>query len=73
SSSARLFSGMCRISSLGDLRMLTRLDLSFNNLFGSIPVKLADAPMLKALDVQNNSLSRNVPLALKRLNSSFKY
>ncbi|KAE8685086.1 hypothetical protein F3Y22_tig00111100pilonHSYRG00006 [Hibiscus syriacus] len=53
--------------------MLTRLDLSFNNLFGSVPVKLANAPMLKVLDIHNNTLSGNVPPALKRLNAGFRY
>uniref|UniRef100_A0A0V0IPS4 Putative LRR receptor-like serine/threonine-protein kinase GSO1-like n=1 Tax=Solanum chacoense TaxID=4108 RepID=A0A0V0IPS4_SOLCH len=53
--------------------MLTRLDLSFNNLFGSIPVKLADAPKLEVLDIRNNTLSGNVPQALKRLNEGFQY
>lgn len=48
-------------ASLGDLGMLTRLDLSFNRLFGSIPTRLADAPLLEVLDVQNNTLSGNVP------------
>ena len=41
--------------------MLTRLDLSFNRLFGPIPVKLAEAPLLRIFDVQNNTLSGNVP------------
>ncbi|XWS32338.1 hypothetical protein CRYUN_Cryun23aG0151000 [Craigia yunnanensis] len=53
--------------------MLTRLDLSFNNLFGSIPVKLVNAPMLKVLDIRNNTLSGNVPPVLKRLNAGFQY
>ncbi|KAE8665538.1 Detected protein of confused Function [Hibiscus syriacus] len=50
-----------------------RLDLSFNSLFGSIPMKLADAPLLEVLDIRNNSLSGNVPLALKRLNDGFLF
>ncbi|XWS50671.1 hypothetical protein CRYUN_Cryun12cG0106200 [Craigia yunnanensis] len=50
-----------------------RLDLSFNRLFGSIPMKLADAPLLEVLDIRNNSLSGVVPLALKRLNEVFLF
>ncbi|KAB2054720.1 hypothetical protein ES319_A12G273600v1 [Gossypium barbadense] len=57
----------------GDLGTLIRLDLSFNDLFGSIPTKLADAPLLEVLDIRNNSLSGNVPLALKRLNDGFLF
>lgn len=41
--------------------MLMRLDLSFNNLFGPVPVKLANVPKLEVLDIRNNSFSGNVP------------
>uniref|UniRef100_K3Y5R7 Pyruvate kinase n=2 Tax=Setaria italica TaxID=4555 RepID=K3Y5R7_SETIT len=50
-------------ASLGGLPLLARLDLSFNNLFGSIPVRLARLPRLVALDVRNNSLTGSVPAA----------
>ncbi|CAI9103691.1 OLC1v1002222C2 [Oldenlandia corymbosa var. corymbosa] len=49
------------------------MDLSFNQLFGSIPAKLANSPKLEYLDIRNNTLSGNVPLALKRLNEGFQY
>jgi hypothetical protein len=48
-------------ASLGDLQMLTRLDLSFNYFFGSIPVWLVNAPIPEVLNIQNNSLSGIVP------------
>ena len=50
--------------------MLTRLDLSFNRLFGPIPVKLAEAPLLRIFYVRNNSLSGNEPAGNWTLTSS---
>ncbi|MCH88123.1 putative leucine-rich repeat receptor-like protein kinase, partial [Trifolium medium] len=44
--------------------MLVRLDLSSNNLIGSIPTSLATVPSLKVLDIHNNTLSGNVPPVL---------
>ncbi|CAN0924540.1 Dehydrogenase/reductase SDR family member 7 [Linum grandiflorum] len=58
---------------VSDLFQLTRLDLSFNSLFGSVPVKLSNAPMLQILDIRNNTLSGNVPPALVRLGNGFQY
>ncbi|RCV36444.1 hypothetical protein SETIT_7G319600v2 [Setaria italica] len=61
-------------ASLGGLPLLARLDLSFNNLFGSIPVRLARLPRLVALDVRNNSLTGSVPAELAaKFQAGFQY
>jgi hypothetical protein len=51
---------------------LSTLVLSFNGLFGPIPVTLARAPLLKTLDIRNNSLSGNVPPG-KMVSSTIAY
>nr|XP_034605918.1 LRR receptor kinase BAK1-like [Setaria viridis]TKW07780.1 hypothetical protein SEVIR_7G329400v2 [Setaria viridis] len=61
-------------ASLGGLPLLARLDLSFNNLFGSIPVRLARLHRLVALDVRNNPLTGSVPAELAaKFQAGFQY
>ena len=48
-------------SSLGNLKMLRGLDLSFNGFSGGIPAGLTDIPQLDFLEVQNNFLFGFVP------------
>ncbi|MFS7956952.1 putative protein kinase RLK-Pelle-LRR-XII-1 family [Helianthus anomalus] len=41
-----------------------QLDLSQNNLFGSLPIDVGDLKMLSALDLSDNNLSGNIPSSL---------
>ncbi|KAL4576228.1 hypothetical protein LXL04_012319 [Taraxacum kok-saghyz] len=45
------------------------LDLSQNNLFGSLPTDVGDLKMLASLDLSENKLSGNIPGSIKGCNS----
>jgi hypothetical protein len=49
---------------LGQLGMLTRLDLSINQLSGSIPASLGDLSLLTGLILSNNQLNGSIPASL---------
>ncbi|XP_023741671.1 receptor kinase-like protein Xa21 [Lactuca sativa] len=46
------------------LSLTIALDLSKNNLFGSIPIEVGDLKMLTSLDLSNNNLSGSIPSSL---------
>ena len=49
---------------MGDLTKLTSLDLSSNNLTGTIPTELGDLTELTSLDLSSNNLAGNIPTDL---------
>ncbi|CAN6701061.1 unnamed protein product [Malus baccata var. baccata] len=50
--------------SLSNLTMIQTLDLSNNNLRGSIPEILSELPTLKILNLENNNLTGSIPVVL---------
>ncbi|EEF37348.1 serine/threonine-protein kinase bri1, putative [Ricinus communis] len=53
--------------SIGNLKSMEYLDLSFNNLFGLIPTSLGNLESLEYLYLRNNNLSGSVPHTLGNL------
>ncbi|GJZ90088.1 kinase-like domain-containing protein [Tanacetum coccineum] len=52
-----------------DLKMLSALDLSYNNLSGIIPSSFSSLRALEVLDISQNNLSGRIPQFLEKLNS----
>ncbi|ONI01019.1 hypothetical protein PRUPE_6G116800 [Prunus persica] len=53
---------------IGQLRLLHKLDLSFNNFSGSIPDQISNLKDLDTLDLSLNHLTGKIPDSLKSLN-----
>ncbi|KAG8363629.1 hypothetical protein BUALT_Bualt19G0042300 [Buddleja alternifolia] len=55
-------------SGIGNMSLLSVMDLSRNNLTGIIPPSLGKCSFLKVLDLANNSLSGEIPTSIDQLN-----
>ncbi|TVU33417.1 hypothetical protein EJB05_25234 [Eragrostis curvula] len=52
---------------IGNLKALTALNLSFNNLHGEVPQSISNLTNLQLLDLSNNHLTGEIPTALENL------
>ncbi|KAJ6864004.1 hypothetical protein NC651_034736 [Populus alba x Populus x berolinensis] len=67
--SNRKLDGQINATALASLVFLEEIDLSNNQLHGSIPVTMGNLPSLTSLDLSNNILSGSIPLSLGSLSS----
>lgn len=49
---------------------LRTLDISYNEIYGSIPKNIGQLPVLQSIDFSNNQLCGQIPSALKQFNAS---
>ena len=61
--------GNLSIPELGDLRNLTYLDLSFNEIAGEIPTEIGRIANIQVINLQSNSLTGILPTELGEINS----
>ena len=54
-------------TSLGNLKALKLLNISYNNLYGRIPTSLGYLENLESLDLSHNNLSGSIPQSLAKL------
>ncbi|XP_061955180.1 probable LRR receptor-like serine/threonine-protein kinase At1g53440 isoform X3 [Populus nigra] len=67
--SNRELEGQIHAAALTSLVFLEEIDLSNNQLYGSIPVTMGNLPSLTSLDLSTNFLSGSIPSSLENLSS----
>ncbi|KAL9373365.1 hypothetical protein Peur_032985 [Populus x canadensis] len=67
--SNRELTGQINATALTSLDFLEEIDLSNNQLYGSIPVTMGNLPSLTSLDLSTNFLNGSIPSSLENLSS----